>query len=254
MTGSGIIAQGDMGIDIAAALDWWREAGVDCDFTQAPQNWLAETPVTDPNQDIAISPALAEPDKPAPQIGGLPSTWPKDLAEFRAWWLDEPTLATARSRRVAPAGPHRARLMILVAMPEADDAEMLLAGKTGRLCDALLEAFGLTREQIYLASALPAHVALPDWEALAGQGLGAVMAHHIALAEPQRILVLGRGGISTLLGNGSAQSAAHLSVFNHGSVSSPMMIAADLEALMASPGMKAGLWNRWLDWTGAPQV
>ena len=239
-----------MGIDLAAALDWWREAGVDGDFTDAPQNWIAETLIV----GAAPLTALAEPDKPIPQIGGLPSTWPNDLAEFRAWWLNEPSLAIGGLQRVGPAGPHRAALMLLVAMPEADDADTLLSGQTGRLLDALLEAFGLTRSQIYLASALPARVALPDWEALTEQGMGAVLAHHIALVAPQRLLVLGRGGVSTLLGNGSAQSAAHLKVFNHESVSAPMMITADLEALLVSPGMKAGLWNRWLDWTGTSQV
>ncbi len=250
MTGYSLIAQGGIGIDLAAALDWWREAGVDGDFTEAPQDWLAETLVG----ASAPQPALAEPDKPAPQIGGLPSTWPKNLAEFRAWWLDEPSLAIAGLQRVGSAGPHRAALMVLVAMPEADDAETLLSGKTGRLLDALLEAFGLNRPQVYLASALPARVALPDWEALTEQGMGAVTAHHIALAAPQRLVVLGRGGISTLLGNGSAQSAAYLSVFNHESVSVPMLITPDLEALLVSPGMKAGLWNRWLDWTGTSQA
>ena len=143
--------------------------------------------------------------------------------------------------------------MVLVAMPDEGDRETLLSGKTGQLLTGLLAAMGLARDQVYLASVLPARTALPDWEALASAGLGAVLAHHIGLASPQRLLVFGRGGISTLLDNGSAQTAANLGNFNHESGSVPLMFAIDLEALLASPGLKSGLWNRWLEWTGIPQ-
>ena len=30
-----------LGESLAAALDWWREAGVDGDFADEPRNWLA---------------------------------------------------------------------------------------------------------------------------------------------------------------------------------------------------------------------
>ena len=29
-----------LGESLAAALDWWREAGVDGDFADEPRNWL----------------------------------------------------------------------------------------------------------------------------------------------------------------------------------------------------------------------
>ena len=42
-----------------------------------------------------------------------------------------------------------------------------------------------------VASALPRHAPHPDWAALARDGLGDVLAHHVTLAAPQRLLVLG---------------------------------------------------------------
>ncbi len=234
---------------LASALDWWREAGVDADFTDDAQDWLAQAAptVTVPHA------AMPEPVKAAPRMGGSAANWPKNLAEFAAWWQDEPTLAAPGTRRVSPSGPREASLMVLVAMPEEEDHAALLSGKSGLLLTGLLAAMGFQREQVYLASVLPARTALPDWEALGSAGLGAVLAHHIGLAAPQRLLVFGRGGISTLLGNGSAQTAANLGNFNHGSGNVPFMVAVDLEALLASPGLKSGLWNRWLDWTGIPR-
>ncbi len=152
-----------------------------------------------------------------------------------------------------PSGAGHSPLMVLVAMPEEGDRETLLSGKAGHLLAAMLAAMGLARDQVYLASAVPARTALPDWEALASAGLGKVLAHHIRLAAPQRVLVFGRSGISTLLGNGWAQTAANLGNFNHHSGSVAMMMAVDLEALLASPGLKSGFWNRWLEWTGIAQ-
>ena len=32
----------DLASDYAAALDWWREAGVDSDYVDEPQAWLRE--------------------------------------------------------------------------------------------------------------------------------------------------------------------------------------------------------------------
>jgi uracil-DNA glycosylase len=61
--------------------------------------------------------------------------------------------------------------MILLPMPEADDTETLLSGRAGKLLDGLLAALGLDRSSVYLASALPCHVPMPDWTQLREQGL-----------------------------------------------------------------------------------
>ena len=137
--------------------------------------------------------------------------------------------------------------MVLVPMPAEDDGNILLSGKTGKLLDAMLAAFGIDSDQVYRASALPARIALPDWAAMASAGLGAVLAHHIALVSPQRLLVFGRTDISTLMGHSSAHSAPNLRLFNHESGTVPGGFEYDLETLLAKPGLKAGVWQRWLD-------
>ena len=82
--------------------------------------------------------------------------------------------------------------MVLVEEPEAEDSEALLSGPEGRLLDAMLAAFGLKREDAYLASVLPRHKPAPDWNVLMQQGIGQVIAHHIGLAAPERLLVTRR--------------------------------------------------------------
>ncbi|MEI6641565.1 MAG: hypothetical protein WCL10_05975 [Novosphingobium sp.] len=246
-----------MGADLEAALAWWREAGVDAAFVDAPQDWLAAE-VSAPIKAAAALPppppkpsrTVATPPEAAP-IAADRSGWPARLEDFVPWWLTEPSLAPRGASRLAPRGNVGATLMVLVPMPAEDDGDLLLSGKTGKLLDAMLAAMGLDGERVYRASALPARIALPDWAGLGGAGLGAVLARHVTLAAPERLLVFGRADISALMGHSSAHSALHLRGFNHESGTVPACFEYDLETLLTKPGWKAGVWQRWLDWDRA---
>lgn len=234
--------------DIAGALEWWRDAGVDLAFADAPSTWLAQ-----PEQPAApreIRSAAPPPPEPVQaRIGGDSGLWPQDLAAFRQWWLDEPTLDDGVVRgRVPPRGPAGAGLMIVVAQPEADDVDELLSGPSGRLLAAMLAAMQVDPEQIYLAAALPRTMPAPDWADLGRRGLGEVLRHHVALVRPRRLLVFGEGVLS-LLGHDPAQNAQNSSQFYHQDMTIGMLGARDL-GLLARPAWKARLWRDWLDWTG----
>lgn len=231
---------------IEAALAWWHDAGVDGDWIDAPQDWLAKPAAARTAQ------ALPQPTIDAgPGFAGGAANWPKDLATFSTWWMSEPDLAPAGARRVPPAGPAAPPLMVVVAMPEVDDDEHLLSGKAGQLLDAFLAAAGLARDQVYCAAALPARIAAPDWPALAAAGLGAILLHHVALVRPQRLMLFGQNGISTLIGNGSPNRPTHLPSINHDDAMVAVLWSYDLESIVARPALKAGLWSRWLDWMPA---
>jgi DNA polymerase len=235
---------------MAAALDWWRDAGVDSDFIDDPRDWLAREALPEPEAVApAFTPATAPP-PPLPVIGGPQETWPQDLAEFQAWWLTEPLLDHGdASRRVPPRGVAGAELMVLVADPEEGDDETLLSGPHGKLLNAILAALQLGPDQTYIASALPRRTPLPDWNQLAAEGLGALLQHHVQLVGPQRVLIFGTG-ILSLLGHDPANKPEFLPDINHGGRNLPLMAAIDLAALLARPRAKAGLWQRLLDWTG----
>jgi DNA polymerase len=236
---------------MAAALAWWREAGVDHAYHDEPQPWLRDEPPprTEARAPIA-APAPAEA-APLARIGGDPAAAPADLDAFVQWWLAEPSLDHGMVRaRVPPRGTMRAPLMILVAEPEPEDegSGTLLSGPNGRLLDAFLAAAGLADLPVWRASALVRHTPLADWTELARSGLGDVLARHLALARPRRLIVFGRN-LPPLLDHDPTQIAADLRLVNQETASIPTLFAPDLGHLARRPGAKAAFWRNWLDWS-----
>lgn len=238
--------------DIAAAFDWWREAGVDAAFNDAARGWLAEPARDDERvmpQPAGATAAIVPASVPESRLGGAAEGWPRDLPAFRQWWVAEPTIDTGGLHpRVPPSGETDADLMVLVAMPEETDSDRLFTGPEGAVLQGFLRAAGIAPDSVYNASALPCHTALPDWVELASQGLGTLIAHHAMLAKPKRLIVFGRN-IWPLCGHDPAQGAQKLRWFNHGSGRIPALFETGLDRLRTSPQARAGFWKRWLEWT-----
>jgi len=242
--------------ELAAAIAWWRDAGVDCAFHDEPASWLTPPEDAKPPRSreggtrvLQREPTAAATPPPAPAVD--PATLPQDLAAFTTWWLSEPLLDQGRtSGRVPPRGQSGAEIMAIVAEPEREDQEQLLSGPQGRLLEAMLAAMGHTPEQLYLASALPRHTPMADWSAAGASGLGSALAHHVALVAPKRIIAFGSNVLS-LLGNDLPNSDQILFPINHGERTVPLLAAADLGILLARPRAKARLWRQWLGWTAA---
>jgi len=252
MTGRASLSLADQ---LAAAQDWWREAGVDCAFADEPTRWLRD-PAEEQAQTSSGAPApipppaATQPPKPKASIGGDPASWPQDLASFSAWWLAEPSLETGGTQpRIPPRGPAGAKLMILVPAPEAQDEDRLLSGPQGALLESFLAAAEVASGDVYLAAGLPRRTPLADMPALAEEGLGAVTLHHIALARPDRLLILGRD-VLPLVGHDPTQNPVSLGEVNHGSGIVPAMVGRSLELMLQRPATRSRFWRRWLDWTG----
>lgn len=242
------IALPSLASDYAAALDWWREAGVDLDYNDEPTAWLREPAVEAapapappartvprPGAAPALERALARARDPGSgrPIGGDPAHWPGDLAAFRAFWLTEPSLDPgALADRVAPVGEAGAKLMLLVGQPDEGDREALLAGEQGALLARILAAMGFAESEVYLASALPRVTPMPDWDDLAARGLAALTRHHIGLAQPRRLIVFGRA--PEMLARDSGV---------------PTLAGPQLETLARSVAHKRRFWNAWLEWS-----
>jgi uracil-DNA glycosylase len=255
--------------EFEAALAWWQAAGVDCDYHDDATAWLADAPlgaaqtvgeVSAPARRPSGAPmAEAASERPAPARIAPPVEAPKparrdllgesppaDLAAFRAWWLGAPALGAASGfPRIAARGPAGAALMVLVPQPEEADRDTLLEGAQGRLLAKILAAMGLAEEAVTIAAALPCHTPMADLEALAAGGMDAVTAHHLALAAPQRLLVLGTA-LAPMLG---AASTDGLREINHAAGTVPVMVSETLEAMLHSPALKARFWRRWMEWS-----
>jgi DNA polymerase len=160
--------------------------------------------------------------------------------------MTAPGLDTARGYpRIASRGPAGAALMVLVPQPEAGDRDRLLEGPQGRLLFNILAAMELEESAVLIAAALPCHTPMADCAALAAEGMDAVTLHHLALAAPQRLLVLGTA-LAPMLG---AAAQDGLREINHGGRKVPVMMSETLEAMLSMPRLKARFWRRWMEWS-----
>jgi DNA polymerase len=235
---------------LAAAQQWWRDAGVDYAFRDRPTGWLGEEgPATQPAPTEPPMPAASAPLPERPAIGGERAGWPRDFAAFRDWWLAEPSLdGGGLHPRVAPRGGPGAPVLMLVPMPEAEDRETLLSDRQGHLLASFARAAGLVSEEVALAAALPRHTPLPDWDALTARGHGDVLLHLLELARPRRLIAFGRS-ILPLLGHSPAQAAPAVSELSIQGRSLPLLWTYAPERLLDNARSRAALWQRWLQWT-----
>lgn len=248
--------------EIDAALEWWRAAGVDCDFTDDATAWLIDTPdaqeVTSGKVQSSATVASefsadhdkeakqAVPNEPADLLGDSP---PTSLSEFREFWLSAPGLDPIGPRgRVAPRGAENPELMVLMIDPEEGDRDQLLSGPQGRLLANMLNAMGLREGDVYYASALPRHTPMADTNAANHAGLGAVVALHTRLVAPKRIIAFG-SNILPLLENGVTNSETSLREINPKASSQPPLVSEGLDSMMAMPRLKARFWRRWIEWS-----
>ena len=257
--------------ELEAALAFWQAAGVSHDFHDDATVWLAEAPIAPApeaggkrsgaeRRPAGISSAAAQPAAlreraappapapAAPRANLLGDSPPTDLAAFRDWWMSAPGIAPAPAYpRIAPRGEAGAALLVLVPQPEEGDRARLLEGPQGRLLANILAAIGLEERAVYLASALPCHTPMADLPALAAGGMDKVTAHHIALAAPERVLVLGTA-LAQLLGDARADGLREI---NHADRKVPVMTSETLEAMLHSPTLKARFWRRWMEWSAS---
>ena len=246
-------SQVQLSTQIRAAFGWWQESGVDLDFADDVTDWLAKEAEHEAEKPKQIARKSAETADVLPvkkKADLLGENAPEDLASFREWWLSDPAIDPVGVRgRIAPRGLANAELMVVVMAPEETDTQMLLSGPQGKLFDGFLRAAGLDRDRIYLASALPRYYPVSDGNDLKSTGYGEVLIHHIKLAAPARLLVLGRN-VLPLLGHETTQEPAHLQNIKHENHILPLMVVEGLASMLAMPRLKARFWRKWLDWTG----
>ena len=255
-----------LAFEIDAALSFWADAGVDCHFIDDARAWLAERPITDqPDPAKPSATSLPESDKPDFLINAATGSvhypkriiatdfWgdspPQSLGDFQRWWMDCPNLCErSLYPRIAPRGAAGAKLMVIIPDPEAEDQAQLLSGPQGRLLSKILMAMGLAESDVYIASALPCHTPLADLSAMALGGLNRVLALHIDLAAPQRVVMFGQG-LSAFLNADRENTEDALREINHIGGSAKLLIAETLGSMLDMPRLKARFWRRWMEWS-----
>jgi DNA polymerase len=210
---------------VQSALGWWREAGVDVMIDEEPRDWLRPAK---PATVIAEAPAAA-----------LPAT----LAALNSHLADT-AFASLGARRLAPAGDPASGLMVIADMPEQGDVEagQIFAGEHGRLFDRMLAAIGRDRASIYLATISPARAA-GRLDAAAAEALKTLALHHIALAQPRMLLVIGQGACTMLLGLDLPAARGRIHQLNHDGGMTPAIATIAPRYLLKQPATKADAWK-----------
>ena len=222
---------------IASALEWWRDAGVDCEIDDSPRDWMAR---------LAAAPVAAGLPSRVQEAVAAPAKLPETLAEFAAWRLG-PGAPEAGwpGKALGIQGSTASGLMIVVDTPDREDdaAGELLSGSAGRLFDRMLAAIGRDRQSIYLAALAmkrpPAGRIAPD----ASEKLDALLRHHIALVRPKRILALGNAASRAVTGLDVADARASLRAINHDGGTVQVVASFHPRFLLERPAAKADAWK-----------
>lgn len=223
--------------EVASVLDWWTVAGVAHDVGEEPRDWLK--PVT----PAAAAPSDAREPDPAVVTAALPAT----LEAFLPYLAGDgdAALLGPPARRVAPSGDPAAGLMILIDLPEGEDADAgrFMSGPAGRLLDRMLAAIGRTRETVWLAPLLPARPAGARIDAAALPALVALARHHVTLVAPKTLLLMGECATRGLTGMTQPQARGAMHPIDFGGTTVSTVATFGPSVLLAAPAMKRGAWS-----------
>lgn len=213
----------------ASTLEWWSDAGVDTLVQDEARDWLAR-----PATPMRVAEAPREAPPPADSL-------PDTLDAFLAWRTGPAAPEAAWGvPMVAGTGTPGAAVMVVIDAPDADG---LLTGRAGALFDRMLAAIGLDRAAIYL---VPLAAARPIGERIAPdveRRLTPILRHHVALAAPKRLLVLGGAASRAIFGANGLPPRATLQSVNLNEVRVEAVLGLTPGLLIERPAAKVESWK-----------
>ncbi len=203
--------------EITSLMGWWEDAGLDVLVDEAPRDWLARVapPAARPaSAATAAQPAPAAPQPAAPPVRAeVPAraaapAFPDTLAGFQSWLASSDDIMMPMSARVAASGDPTTGLMVLVDLPEAEDPVngRLLSGPAGDLFDKMLAAMGRDRQSLYLSAMAPGRPSGGFIDRGQGALFGQLARHHVLLARPRALLLMGEQPSRTFLNLGFVEA------------------------------------------------
>ena len=231
---------------VAAALRWWDDMGVDTLVEDAPQPWLGRAAK-------AVDPQISEPHagaavSPPPVVEAPLAPLPQSLEALVDWLMQDAAVPEAgpADRRLRPFGTPGAAITIVTDMPEPGDAEagMLLSGNAGQLFDRMLAAIGLDRSSVYCLPLCPGRPPTGRLSPSALTRLGDIARHHVILAAPKRVWLLGQATSQALLGEDATIFADKMGAdMKHVAAGLPCIASLHPRLLLQAPQRKAAVWK-----------
>ena len=235
-------------------VDWWQLAGVEWDFADIPNDWLADDPPLEAAPRLRTSTAASvAPPPPKPAVAPTtpasppPLVLPDTLEAFQAAWRDGALAADGgHGAHIGPSGRQGAKLMLLTGAPERDDGAHVISGRTSALLDNIARACGFSPDDIYRASLFPRVVLdnpsalphLPVWTRIAQ--------HHIRLVAPEMLVVAGEATARALLKHDPSQNLTDLHFLNHGDRTVKTVVTRKLSLMFHRIAQEKHLaWQQW---------
>jgi uracil-DNA glycosylase, family 4 len=153
-------------------------------------------------------------------------------------------LAASRTQTVFGVGDRQAQWLVIGEAPGADEDAQgePFVGRAGQLLNAMLQAIGLQREQVYIANVLkcrPPNNRDPKPDEAAH--CEPYLQRQIALLQPQLILVVGRVAAQNLLKTDTPIGKLRGSVHRYNDI--PLVVTYHPAYLLRSPGEKRKAWD-----------
>jgi len=219
-----------------------EKSGSDPNFSAGePPAWLDEAP---PPSD-EWQPA-GEPDEPAimtadeDEIARL--DW--DALKYRVAQCERCELSNTRTHTVFGTGDREADLLIIGEAPGAEEDRQgePFVGRAGQLLDAMLQAIGLQREQVYIANILKCRPpGNRDPRPEEAQQCEPYLRRQVALIQPKVILALGRVAAHNLLKTQEAVGRMRGRDYRYDAI--PLVVSYHPAYLLRSPDQKGKAWQ-----------
>lgn len=186
--------------------------------------------------------ACAEEVLSLPRVADL--DWPalaERVADCRLCGLSE-----SRSHTVFGVGDSSARLMVIGEAPGADEDRQgePFVGRAGQLLNAMLQAIGLRRDQVYIANVLkcrPPGNRDPHVDEVAA--CQPYLNRQVALIRPRLILSVGGVSAKNLLGTDLPVSRLRGRVHEYAPTGTPLMVTYHPAYLLRRPEEKGKSWK-----------
>jgi DNA polymerase len=226
----------DPAAEIASLLSWWQEAGVDVLIDEQSRNWLA------PVERTAAPVTRAAPATPAEQPAA--TELPTSLAAFQDWLATSGDIPVPVAARIAPAGDIASGLMLLADLPEAEDADagQIMSGTIGKLFDRMMAAIGRDRTSIYLAAMAPGRTAGGYVDPASATLFTRLARHHVAIARPRLLLLLGEAPARAMLGLGFVEARGRVHTIDLPGGAVRAIATFHPRTLIQHPAQKARAW------------
>lgn len=216
---------------LESALEWWRDAGVDTAVQDEPRDWFAPPPGR----------VVASPRADSIDAGALPEDW----VAFLAWRAGEHSPEAGwDGMHIAATGPRYAAVMVLVDTPNREDciAGSLLTGEAGALFDRMLTAVKLSRETVHLVSVCGKRQIHGRIDPGVAERLGAVARHHVRIAAPKRLLLMGDAASRAVLGMNVMSARGRLHEVVHKDGTALAVASFHPRLLLERPAQKREAW------------